>query len=358
MLKQLIFVALSSLPLSACSTTRAPEKTPVTATAAAPSTATPSAPARVAAPAPATPLVAARAPSATVPAQAAEKDAPAKKTPVYDEQAVGADQIATALARAKRDNRRVLVQWGANWCGWCIKLHDLMKSDAKLKKELSYEYEVVKIDIGKWNKHMELAAKYGADLQKHGVPYLTVLDADGKLVANQDTGSFEDTTPDTARHDPAKVLEFLTQQRAPQADASKLYEAALARAKAEKKRVFLHFGAPWCVWCHRLEDWMGEPAIAALLAKDYIDLEIDIDRALGGADMLKRMRAEEQGIPWFVLLDSDGKVLADSTGPQGNIGFPAKPEELAHFKSMLAQARLNLTPAEIETLGASLTPKN
>ena len=44
---------------------------------------------------------------------------PAKK-PLYDESADAKQQIAAALAKAKRENRRVLIQWGGNWCSWCI----------------------------------------------------------------------------------------------------------------------------------------------------------------------------------------------------------------------------------------------
>jgi thiol:disulfide interchange protein len=54
------------------------------------------------------------------------------------------------------------------------------------------------------------------------------------------------------------VLEFLTKNQATPLDAQKTLDAAIAQAAKDHKRVFLHFGAPWCGWCHRLEDLDGE----------------------------------------------------------------------------------------------------
>lgn len=277
--------------------------------------------------------------------------------PVYDEHAVGKDQLASALARAKRDQKRVLVQWGANWCGWCKKLDATCKADKELSRELLYEYELVKIDVGQFDKHMDLAAQYEAGLKESGIPYLTVLDADGKLVVNRDTGSLE--VPNEPRHDVAKVLAFLKEHESAKPDAAKAWDAALARAKSEKKRVLLHFGAPWCVWCHRMEDWMATPEIAPLLAKDFVDLKIDVDRAVGAKAIQDRFpRSAKQGIPWFAFLDADGNVLADSTdAKEKNVGFPQDPLEIEHFSAMLAKARVNLTDADVKTLLASLAPK-
>lgn len=107
------------------------------------------------------------------------------KVPTYDVAAVGADQIAAALARAKREDKRVLVQWGANWCGWCNLLAATMKEDKAIAKEVLYEYEVVKIDVGRFDKHVDLAQKYGAAIDG-GIPFLTFLDADGKVLATSD----------------------------------------------------------------------------------------------------------------------------------------------------------------------------
>ncbi|HEX5008967.1 MAG TPA: DUF255 domain-containing protein, partial [Planctomycetota bacterium] len=71
--------------------------------------------------------------------------APAKaaKPAIYDEQADAHQQIATALLHAQKENRRVLIQWGANWCGWCHLLHELCASDKDLAHELLYEYDRV-----------------------------------------------------------------------------------------------------------------------------------------------------------------------------------------------------------------------
>jgi thiol-disulfide isomerase/thioredoxin len=83
---------------------------------------------------------------------------------LYDEAADGAAQIDAALARAKLDGKRVLVQWGAEWCGWCHWLNDAFTGNGELARELLYEYEVVHVDIGQFDKHLELAEKLGAGL--------------------------------------------------------------------------------------------------------------------------------------------------------------------------------------------------
>src|SRR5262245_29409786 len=66
---------------------------------------------------------------------------------IYDRTADGEKQIAAAVAEAKRDHKRVLLQFGANWCKWCHRLHDLCKTDKTIARELLYEYVVVPVEI-------------------------------------------------------------------------------------------------------------------------------------------------------------------------------------------------------------------
>jgi len=297
------------------------------------------------------------------PSARAEDPAPKKGTettraePVYDEKAIGSEQIAAALVKAKRENRRVLIQWGANWCGWCTLLAQLSRTDDTISRKLLYEYDVVKIDVGRFDKHMDLAEKYGADLRKNGLPFLTILDADGKPLVNQETSSLEAEIDGKKGHDPKKVLALLEAHQAKYLEAQVVYDAAIARAKTEGKRVFVHFGAPWCGWCHKLEAWIERPDVHELLSKEFVDLKIDTDRMTGGAAMLERLRGTKSGgIPWFVLLDADGKALANSGDEKTNIGFPGKPKELEHFREMLTKACVKLTAAEISALIETLTP--
>jgi thiol-disulfide isomerase/thioredoxin len=278
------------------------------------------------------------------PAPAAKPAAEKQKPTVYDESADGATQIAVALAKAKFAHKRVLVQWGANWCGWCIKLHGLYRSDKDIAHELLYEYEPVFVDIGRFDKQLELGAKYQADIKAHGVPYLTVLDEDGKLVTNQDSGELE--IPKGDAHDPAKVLGFLKTNQAAPAKADELLAAALQRATREEKRVFVHFSTPWCHWCRALEAWMAQPEVA---------LMIDAERYAGAPEMLKRYTDKQPGWPWIVLLDGEGHALADSYDGKGeNIGFPSADAEIAHLASMFEKARTHFAPADLETLRKSL----
>lgn len=289
-------------------------------------------------------------------AQAGATQQKAAKPTVYDEKADARADLKAALARARKDNKRVLLQWGANWCSWCIKLHDVFKADEEIAKELLYEYEVVFVDIGQRDKNLDLVQELGATLDQ-GVPYLTVLDAAGKPMAQQETGELE--VQGQPRHDTAKVLAFLTKHQAPHLAAQAVYDAALKRAEAEGKRVFMHFGAPWCGWCHRLEDWIAGEKVAAILAKDFVDLKIDQDRMLGGEELFAKLRGERgAGLPWIAFLDAQGKELAASNdlddAERGNVGFPQDDPEVAWFGKMLASARQSITDAEIEALKSSL----
>ncbi len=278
------------------------------------------------------------------PAQVATKK-PAKKD-LYDETADAGQQVAAALESAARDERRVLIQWGADWCGWCHLLSGTFEKDAEVRRKLQYEYEHIHVDVGRFDKHLDIAEKYGAQFKKEGVPYLTILDARGNVIANAETAQFEAKEEGVQAHDPLLLLEFLTEHQAPYRKAQGVLDAALADAKAKERRVLLTFGAPWCGWCHRLEDWMATQPVAALLAEDFVTVKVDVDRTVGGKELLAQYRKSEGGgIPWFVFLEPNGEIVVTSDGPAGNLGCPWTDEEIAAFGDILGKAcrRLDAT---------------
>ena len=94
---------------------------------------------------------------------------------------------------------------------------------------------------------------------------------------------------------------------------------------------------------------------AAVFHKEYVVVKIDIDRMTGGKDVLAAYpKSDKQGIPWFVFLQPDGKELADSMGPKGNVGCPNQDEEIDFFMETLKKIRVTLTDDDLAALRKSL----
>jgi thiol:disulfide interchange protein len=274
-----------------------------------------------------------------------------QRADIFDSAADAKTQIAAALGAARRDNQRVLLLLGGNWCPWCHRLHALFKENKDVARTLLYEYQLVLVDVGRFNKNMDLMADYGLDLKKAGLPFLVVLGADGKVLAKQETGSLEQGKG----HDPEKVLELLTKCKAEPRDAETVLKAGLARAAAEHKSVLLHLDAPWCIWCRRLEAFLSRPEIETLLDRDFVDLEIDTERMTHAKEIVARFCDKPKpGLPWLAILDAAGKVVVTSDAPEGNIGYPTTPWEISYFLDMLRKGAAKLSAGDFTKIEETL----
>ena len=290
------------------------------------------------------------------PATAAKLANAAGKPSIYDKSADANALVEKAKQTARHEDKRILLMFGGDWCGWCHKLHELFAKDAEIRQILSYEYVLVMVDTQAPNAEA-LFGRCKAALEKEelakgvGFPFLSVLDADGKIVTAQRTDPLEEGD----HHVPSRVKEFLNKWKSTPKDAEAVLHDGLARASSEDKRVFLAFGAPWCGWCHKLADWMAQPEVAAILDRDFTIVRVDTDRMTHGKEILKRFRPSDQGgIPWFAVLESNGKSLGDSDGPQGNIGYPFKPEEIDHFMTLITKVSRRIDSAGQDKLRHSL----
>jgi thioredoxin 1 len=114
--------------------------------------------------------------------------APANPNPqLYRADANAAQDIRRALATAAKQHKNVLLDFGGNWCIDCHVLENAFHQP-RIAPLLNSNYIVVHVDVGKYDKNLDLAKKYHVNLEK-GVPSLAVLDAMGKVLYA--TGDFE-----------------------------------------------------------------------------------------------------------------------------------------------------------------------
>jgi thiol:disulfide interchange protein len=113
---------------------------------------------------------------------------------LYSEAADAKADIAAAEVTARRQHKRILLDFGGNWCGDCQLLDTYYHSPANAALLAKY-YVVVHVDIGHVDKNLDVAAKYGVPID-HGVPGLGIIDPAGKVVYGQKAKEFEHTSPE------------------------------------------------------------------------------------------------------------------------------------------------------------------
>lgn len=105
--------------------------------------------------------------------------------PVYNPMADARSEVAAAMAHARLDHRRVLLVFGANWCGPCRAL-DRHLHDPAAEAIVEASFHVVDVDIGEGDDqrhgtgydNVDISRTYGVPLDR-GVPAVAVLDGDG-----------------------------------------------------------------------------------------------------------------------------------------------------------------------------------
>lgn len=146
------------------------------------------------------------------------------------------------------------------------------------------------------------------------------------------------------------LISSLTAVKA-QEQASVVMDKAFAQAKKENKKVFVMFHASWCGWCKKMDKAMESDACKDMFNANYVIAHLTVKESPknanlenpGGEVILKKYKGEQAGLPFWVILDANGDLLADSFNAKGeNLGCPSTPQEVADFTAKLKKtSKLN-----------------
>ena len=139
---------------------------------------------------------------ASVPARTVERD-------IYPPPAQAKIDLAAALAAAAAAHKRVILDFGGNWCPDCHVL-DRYLHDSDNSALLETHYVLVHINVGRLTENFDIAERYHVPLRK-GVPALAVLGERGELIYSQRGGEFESMR---GLHSSA-IKEFLLRWKSP-----------------------------------------------------------------------------------------------------------------------------------------------
>jgi thiol-disulfide isomerase/thioredoxin len=133
---------------------------------------------------------------------------------------------------------------------------------------------------------------------------------------------------------------------------NEILKEAYQQAAKEKKNVFVMFHASWCGWCHKMDSAMSDKAVKKFFDDNYVIRHLVVYESKdkknlenpGALELLTKYKGNDQGIPYWLVFDRNGRLLGDSqVRPEGagpatagkNTGCPASPEEVAHFVRVL-----------------------
>jgi thiol:disulfide interchange protein len=124
---------------------------------------------------------------------------------LYSESANPATDISAAIAQASREHKRILLDFGGNWCGDCQVL-DIYYHQSPNAELLAKYFILIHVNIGHMDQNVDIARKYNVPITK-GVPALAVLDSRGRLLYAEHDKEFEHATP-------SAITDFLNRWKA------------------------------------------------------------------------------------------------------------------------------------------------
>ena len=115
-------------------------------------------------------------------------DAPKIEREKFDPARNAAADLAGAMAKAQKSGKRIVLDVGGEWCGWCVWMDKFFAANPELSRVRDENFVWLKINFSEENENAEFLAAYP---KAAGYPHLYVLDENGKFLHSQNTAELE-----------------------------------------------------------------------------------------------------------------------------------------------------------------------
>lgn len=123
----------------------------------------------------------------------------------YDPARNPADDLSQAVVIAKKENKRIMLELGGDWCVWCKYMDDFYKSHPDILQARADSYVLVKVNVSEENANEGFLSQFPVAA---GYPHIYILESDGTLLHSQNTADLEDGADSYA---PEVFMSFLKQ---------------------------------------------------------------------------------------------------------------------------------------------------
>lgn len=127
----------------------------------------------------------------------------------YDPTADPEVDLQKAMDKAQKENKRILMEVGGEWCIWCHHLERFLKGDAEVSRLLGERFVVLKVNWSRQNKNEKFLSRFP---KIPGYPHLFVLENNGTVLHSQLTTELESGDKG---YDKAKWIAFLNKWSLP-----------------------------------------------------------------------------------------------------------------------------------------------
>jgi len=107
----------------------------------------------------------------------------------YGDDRITDEDLTRTIARAHTEKKRILLQVGGEWCGWCKLLTNFIEKNDTVRSSLEKNYLLMKVTYTQKQPNEAFLSKYPKIV---GYPHLFVLDDNGKLLHSQETSPLEE----------------------------------------------------------------------------------------------------------------------------------------------------------------------